>query len=68
MQRRASTELNARHLGSEVALARALGGGYQADADSLPRGGYQSDADSLPRGGYQADADALPAPTLAAAR
>ena len=35
-QRRASTELSARHLGSEVALARALGGGYQADPETLP--------------------------------
>jgi NodT family efflux transporter outer membrane factor (OMF) lipoprotein len=35
-QRRASTELTARHLGSEVALARALGGGYQTDPDALP--------------------------------
>jgi outer membrane protein TolC len=35
-QRRASTELSARHLGSEVALARALGGGYLAEADALP--------------------------------
>jgi NodT family efflux transporter outer membrane factor (OMF) lipoprotein len=31
-QRRASTELKARHLGAEVALARALGGGYQGEA------------------------------------
>lgn len=31
-QRRAAAELKARHLGAEVALARALGGGYQADA------------------------------------
>jgi len=29
-QQRASTDLKARHLGSEVALARALGGGYAA--------------------------------------
>jgi len=29
-QRRAATELKARHLGAEVALARALGGGYRA--------------------------------------
>ena len=35
-QRRASTDLNARHLGSEVALAKALGGGFQADPDALP--------------------------------
>ena len=35
-QRRASTELTARHLGSEIALARALGGGYAADAQALP--------------------------------
>jgi NodT family efflux transporter outer membrane factor (OMF) lipoprotein len=34
-QQRAATELKARHLGSEVALARALGGGYDA-ADTLP--------------------------------
>lgn len=32
-QRRASTELKARHLASEVALVRALGGGYAAAAD-----------------------------------
>ncbi|MCA0243909.1 MAG: efflux transporter outer membrane subunit [Proteobacteria bacterium] len=31
-QRRAAADLKARHLGSEVALARALGGGYHADA------------------------------------
>ena len=30
-QRRASTDLIARHLASEVALAHALGGGYEAD-------------------------------------
>ena len=35
-QRRASTELTARHLGSEIALARALGGGYATDAQALP--------------------------------
>lgn len=35
-QSRASTDLKARHLGSEVALARALGGGYEAGADALP--------------------------------
>ena len=35
-QRRASTDLKARHLSSEVALNRALGGGYAADADALP--------------------------------
>ncbi len=29
-QRRASAELKARHLGAEVALARALGGGYES--------------------------------------
>ena len=29
-QRRTSTDLKARHLGSEVALARALGGGFEA--------------------------------------
>jgi outer membrane protein TolC len=34
-QRRAATELKARHLNAEAALARALGGGYQGDA--LPR-------------------------------
>ncbi|HMC14342.1 MAG TPA: efflux transporter outer membrane subunit [Albitalea sp.] len=34
-QRRAATELKARHLSAEVALARALGGGYQGEA--LPR-------------------------------
>ena len=31
-QRRASSELKARHLSAESALARALGGGYQEDA------------------------------------
>ena len=36
-QRRAGTDLTARHLASEVALARSLGGGFQADADSLPK-------------------------------
>ena len=35
-QSRASTDLKARHLGSEVALARALGGGYEAGVDALP--------------------------------
>jgi NodT family efflux transporter outer membrane factor (OMF) lipoprotein len=34
-QQRNSTELKARHLGSEVALARALGGGFEA-GDHLP--------------------------------
>jgi NodT family efflux transporter outer membrane factor (OMF) lipoprotein len=33
-QRRAASELKARHLGAEAALARALGGGYQGE--SLP--------------------------------
>ncbi len=31
-QRRAASDLKARHLAAEAALARALGGGYQADA------------------------------------
>jgi outer membrane protein TolC len=31
LQRRAGADLKARHLASEVALARALGGGYRAD-------------------------------------
>ncbi|MBZ8140479.1 RND transporter [Rubrivivax gelatinosus] len=35
-QSRAATELKARHLASEVALARALGGGWAATDDSLP--------------------------------
>lgn len=35
-QRRAATELKARHLASEVALVRALGGGYDAGADAPP--------------------------------
>ncbi|MFT3818630.1 MAG: efflux transporter outer membrane subunit [Rubrivivax sp.] len=40
-QRRAAADLKARHLGSEVALARALGGGYRAETlpplAALPR-------------------------------
>ena len=35
-QSRAATELKARHLASEVALTRALGGGWSATADTLP--------------------------------
>ncbi len=35
-QRRAGTDLKGRHLASEVALARALGGGYEAGADAPP--------------------------------
>jgi NodT family efflux transporter outer membrane factor (OMF) lipoprotein len=35
-QRRADTDLKARHLTSEVALVRALGGGYDAGADAPP--------------------------------
>jgi NodT family efflux transporter outer membrane factor (OMF) lipoprotein len=35
-QRRAATELKARHLASEVALVRALGGGYDAGTDAPP--------------------------------
>lgn len=35
-QQRAATELKARALVSSVALSRALGGGYLADADALP--------------------------------
>lgn len=35
-QSRAATELKARHLSSEVALTRALGGGWSATADTLP--------------------------------
>ena len=31
-QRRAASDLKARHLSAEAALARALGGGYQGDA------------------------------------
>lgn len=34
-QQRAATELKARHLASEVALARALGGGYDAGATAV---------------------------------
>ena len=33
-QRRAATDLKARHLSAEAALARALGGGYQGEAAS----------------------------------
>lgn len=36
-QRLADTDLKARHLASEVALVRALGGGFEAGADSLPQ-------------------------------
>lgn len=36
-QRRASADLKARHLASEVALTRALGGGFEAAPDQLPR-------------------------------
>jgi NodT family efflux transporter outer membrane factor (OMF) lipoprotein len=36
VQRRASTELKARHLASEVALIRSLGGGFEAAPDTLP--------------------------------
>lgn len=35
-QRRAVTDLKARHLVAEATLARALGGGYQTPADTLP--------------------------------
>jgi NodT family efflux transporter outer membrane factor (OMF) lipoprotein len=35
-QRRAATDLKARHLASEVALSRALGGGFEIDPDSVP--------------------------------
>jgi outer membrane protein TolC len=35
-QRRAASDLKARHLGAEVALARALGGGFDAGADVPP--------------------------------
>ncbi len=35
-QRRAGTDLKARHLASEVALARALGGGYEATGTDAP--------------------------------
>lgn len=35
-QRRAATDLKARHLASEVALSRALGGGFEIDTDALP--------------------------------
>ena len=45
-QRRLAAELRARALDTQIALVRALGGGY-AD-DSLPRGGYADD--STPRG------------------
>ena len=33
-QRRAASDLKARHLSAEAALARALGGGYQADSNT----------------------------------
>lgn len=33
-QRRAASDLKARHLSAEAALARALGGGYQSDANT----------------------------------
>jgi NodT family efflux transporter outer membrane factor (OMF) lipoprotein len=35
-QRRATAELKARQLSAEASLTRALGGGYQAEAQSLP--------------------------------
>jgi outer membrane protein TolC len=35
-QRRAGTDLKARHLASEAALARALGGGYEATGADAP--------------------------------
>jgi NodT family efflux transporter outer membrane factor (OMF) lipoprotein len=35
-QRRAATDLKARHLASEVALSRALGGGYATEPDAVP--------------------------------
>lgn len=35
-QRRAATDLKGRHLASEAALARALGGGYEAGAEAPP--------------------------------
>lgn len=35
-QRRAASDLKARHLGSEVALARSLGGGFDAGGDLPP--------------------------------
>jgi NodT family efflux transporter outer membrane factor (OMF) lipoprotein len=35
-QRRASTEMKARHLGAEAALARALGGGFRGDMPASP--------------------------------
>ncbi len=35
-QRRASVELKARHLAAEVALTRALGGGYRAEGEAAP--------------------------------
>jgi NodT family efflux transporter outer membrane factor (OMF) lipoprotein len=35
-QRRAATDLKARHLASEVALSRALGGGFEIEPDATP--------------------------------
>lgn len=35
-QRRAATDLKARHLASEVALSRALGGGFEVEPDATP--------------------------------
>jgi len=34
-QRRAATDLKTRHLASEVALSRALGGGYETEPDAI---------------------------------
>jgi NodT family efflux transporter outer membrane factor (OMF) lipoprotein len=36
-QRRATTDLKARQLAADVALSRALGGGYRIEADGLPQ-------------------------------
>ncbi len=62
-QRRAATDLKARHLASEVALVRALGGGY--DAGQAFSGGY--DAGHAFSRAYDAGADASPS-TAALAR
>jgi NodT family efflux transporter outer membrane factor (OMF) lipoprotein len=53
-QRRLAVDLSARALDTQVALIRALGGGYQADAVAQSSAGYQTGAVTQPGAGQVA--------------
>ena len=54
-QRRLAVDLAARALDTQVALMRALGGGFQADAVTTSSGGFKAGAVTASSGGVKAD-------------